>query len=355
VVRRAFAVLSSPRLAIALLVGVLACCVIGATALSYERAWALIFRTLWFNGLLILLALSSGLTFFVRIWGRKLTFISIGMILFHVSFFTLLGGVVVNGLFHFRGVLRLTEGETLPNGELASYDVVTHGRFFDFGRLRGDTTLLAMHVDYEVDGQNKNAAYELSVEDGPRREQGIIYITRHLDFEGVRYFPSKEGYTVLVVLYDKEGNEQYGAHVPLQSLRQANDSYLYATGTPAGASAFLFPQPPATPLMELQLSYRPDTVVQRAGEVTFHVGPHGPAGGAVNERTGRVPIGGRFDAGDVVLSPREVRYWVGMDVRYDPGLTVILASLCVGLGGMTLTFVGRLRQGAARRRAELVH
>jgi hypothetical protein len=37
-------------------------------------------------------------------------------------------------------------------------------------------------------------------------------------------------------------------------------------------------------------------------------------------------------------------------VRYDPGLTVILASLCFGLGGMTVTFVGRIRQGAARRK-----
>src|SRR5512133_2434529 len=202
---RAYAFLVSPRLAIALLVGVLACCVVGVTVYRGARAWELIFSTLWFNALLVLLALSSGAAFFTRIWRRKLTVVSAGMILFHVSFLALLGGVVYDGLFHFKGTMRLTEGETLPNGKVESYDELEHGRFFDFGRLRGETTLRAMHRGYQVDGQDKRAAYEVVVEDGERREQGTIYVTRHLDFEGVRYFPSKEGYSLLVVLHERDG------------------------------------------------------------------------------------------------------------------------------------------------------
>ena len=38
-------------------------------------------------------------------------------------------------------------------------------------------------------------------------------------------------------------------------------------------------------------------------------------------------------------------------MRYDPGLNVVLASLCLGLVGMVITFVGRLRQGPGRKRA----
>jgi hypothetical protein len=68
-----------------------------------------------------------------------------------------------------------------------------------------------------------------------------------------------------------------------------------------------------------------------------------------------VPVGGQVDAGDFLLSPREIRYWVGMNVRYDPGQIVILSSLCLGLAGMVVTFVGRVRQGAAKRRAAEVH
>jgi hypothetical protein len=303
----------------------------------------------------VLLALSSGAAFFSRIWRRKLTLLSAGMILFHVSFLALLAGVVYDGLFYFKGTMRLTEGETLPNGKPESYDVVEHGRFFDFGRLRGETTLRAMHRGYKVEGQDKRAAYELLVEDGERRERGTIYVTRHLDFEGVRYFPSKEGYSLLVVLLEKDGREQYGAHVPLQSLKQPNGDYLYATGSTTEPQSFPFPPPPEHPRAELLLTFRPNTVADRTGDVGFQVRTLGADGKNAAERGGKVTVGETFDAGEFALAPREVRYWVGMSVRYDPGLDVILASLCSGLAGMVLTFLGRVRQGSARRGPPQVH
>jgi len=63
-----------------------------------------------------------------------------------------------------------------------------------------------------------------------------------------------------------------------------------------------------------------------------------------------VPVGEKLDLGDFAISPREIRYWVGMDVRYDPGLNVVLTALCTGLAGMVLTLVGRLRQGPGKKR-----
>ncbi len=347
--QRAYALLVSPKLAIALLVGVLGCCVVGATLLSGERGWRLVFSTLWFNGLLVLLAVSSAAAFFSRIWRRKLSLVSVGMIVFHLSFAALLVAVVVNGLFHFRGVLRLTEGETLPNGRLESYDAVERGRLFDLGRLRGETTLLRMHRSYTVEGRDKRAAYEIAVGEGGARSRGVIYVTRDLEHDGVRYLCSKEGYSVLVVLSDETGREVFGAHVPLQSLRQPDGRYLYATGTAQGPASFPFP--PEDPRAELLVTYRPSTVVEREGEVGFQVLPLGQHGDAPAEGAGQVVVGGTFDAGHFKLSPREIRYWVGMDVRYDPGMTAILASLCLGLAGMVLTFVGRVRQGAAKARA----
>lgn len=349
--QRLYALLVSPALAIALLGVVLACCLAGVTVVRGARAWELIFSTLWFNGLLVLLAVSSAAAFFTRIWRRKLTLVSAGMILFHLCFLSLLGGVVYNSLFFFHGVLRLTEGETLPNGRLDSYDEVEKGRFFDPRRLRGETTLVRLHRDYRVDGQNKRAAYEVSVEDGSHRRRGIIYFTRHLDFEGMRYFPSKEGYSVLVVMNGVDGHELYGAHVPLQSLRQPDGGYLYATGTAEGPGAHAFPAEPEHPVTGLQLYYRPNTVIDRAGEVTFELLPLADDGASESRRSGPVAIGDKFDAGDFTLTPREIRYWVGMNVRYDPGLTVVLTSLVAGLAGMALTFVGRLRQGARRKLA----
>jgi len=351
---RASALLTSPKLAIALLVAVLACCLVGVTIYRGVEAGALIFSTLWFNGLLVLLAVSSAAAFFSRIWKRKFSLVSAGMILFHLSFMAVLGGVVVNDLFHFRGVLRLTEGETLPNGSAASYDAMEYGRFFDPAWLRGETTLVKLHPSYKVDGEDKRAAYEITVGDGPDRTTGVIYVTRDLEHDGVRYLASKEGYSVLLVLTDKAGSDLYGVFVPLQSLRQEDGGYLYAAGTSSGPVAFDFPPPPEVSRASLRVVYWPG-MEPRTGQVSLEVLPGGPGAeppplAKAGERTGLVPVGGQLDVGDFAISPREIRYWVGMDVRYDPGLIVVLTALCTGLAGMALTLVGRLRQGPRKQR-----
>ncbi|MGB8930009.1 MAG: hypothetical protein WCC48_02035 [Anaeromyxobacteraceae bacterium] len=351
ILRRITSFLTSPELAIGLLVAVLVACVVGVTLVRGARAGELIFGAPWFNGMLVLLAISSATAFFSRTWRRKLTLVSAGMIMFHVSFAATLGGIAFNRLFFFDGLLRLTEGETLPNDRLESYDRVDKGRFFDLSRLRGETTLVKMHVNYRVEGENKRAAYEVAVNDGDAIVRKVIYVTEHLDFEGVRYFCQMEGYSVLLVLGDAKGRELYGAHVPLQSVARPEGGYRYASWKGAEPVPFPFPPSPDHPHVELTMEYRPNTVVERSGDVTFDVRPLGEDATTGELRSGTVPVGGTFDAGPVKLSPREIRYWVGVNVRYDPGLSVVLASLCLGLAGMVLTFVGRVRQGGARRRA----
>lgn len=160
------------------------------------------------------------------------------MILFHLSFVAMLGGIIYNSLFYFRGTIRLTEGETLPSGDPQSYDSFDHGRFSNFSRLNGETTLIKMHTGYKVDGEDKRAAYEVAVGEGIRKKQGIIYITHSLDHDGFSYFNDREGYSLLIMLYDAKGREIYGAHIPLQSFKQKDDTYLYATGTKNGPRKF---------------------------------------------------------------------------------------------------------------------
>lgn len=349
-VRRLYRFLTSPTLALALLGTVLACCVVGVTVLRGPRAWQLVFDTLWFNGLLVLLAISSAAAFFSRIWNRKFTLVQAGMILFHLSFAALLGGVVVNSLYRFKGEIRLTEGETLPSDSLESYDYAEYGRLFDFGRLRGTTSFVRFHRGYKVGDADKRFGYEVGVGLPGDVTQDVIYINKNLEREGVRYLCAKEGYSVLVVLSAKEGDEVYGGHIPLQSHRTP-DGVRYVIGSATEARSLAFPPPPDPPLLNLQLTFRPSTIADRQGEVAFEVRAPEAADAAPPTRAGRVIVGADFDAGDFTLTPREIRYWVGMDVRYDPGLNVILGSLCLGLLGMVLTFVGRIRQGGARRRA----
>lgn len=331
----------------ALLIAILACCLVGVTIFRGEKAWALIFSTIWFNAILVLLVVNVGFCFFGRIWRRKVTLISLGMILFHLSFVAMLGAIIYNSQFYFKGVIRLTEGETLPSGQLQSYDYVEHGRFFNFSRLRGETTLIRMYTGYKVDGIDKRAAYDISVGERNAKKRGIIYITKHLAYKGFRYFNDKEGYSLMVVLSDKEGRDLYAAHVPLQSLRQKNAAFFYTTGTKDGPGSFPYPQAPLKPLFSLQVAYQPDPAKERAGGALFWVWPLHSADARQGERAvaeGKAVIGGMFHAGDYYLSAREVRYWTGMVVRYDPGLPLVLTSLWVGLGGMVMTFIGRMRK-----------
>lgn len=343
--RKIYDFLASAKLAMFLLVVILVCCVTGVTVIRDPKAGELIFRTLWFNGLLVLLVINVACCFFGRIWGRRVTLISIGMILFHLSFVSILCGIVYNSLFYFRGVIRLTEGESLTSGDVGNYDYVDRGRFFNLAHLKGETSLIKMHTGYQVAGDDKRAAYEIAVGEGLSKKQGVIYITNNLEYRGFKYFPDREGYSVLTVLYDTSGKELYGAHLPLQSLMQKDKSHFYSFGSKEGAGILPFPQKPAQALFDLNVSYYPDPKKERTGIAEFRIWPHTSDDARHPENPtneGKAAVGNKYRAGNFDLSVQEVRYWVAMVVRYEPGQPIIMASFWVALFGVTLTTGARM-------------
>lgn len=347
--RKIYDFLASAKLAMLLLVVILACCVTGVTIFRGQRAWELIFSTLWFNGLLILLVVNVACCFFGRVWHRKLTIISFGMILFHLSFVAIFLGIVYNSLFFFRGTIRLTEGEVLRSDDPQSYDRIEVGKFFKFSRLKGDTTLIRMHAGYRIGDEDKRAAYEVAVGEGNDITSGTIYITHKLTHQGVDYFNDREGYSLLVMLSDKRGNELYGAHLPLQSIKQNDGSYLYTLGYSHDGRVYTspmkFPQPPENPIFGLQLVYELSKLKERGGTAHFQLFPLGKENSASQDKPfaeGKAAIGEQFNAGEYSLSAKEVRYWVAMTVRYEPGKPVVLVSLWAGLAGMLITTLGRM-------------
>ncbi|GAW68851.1 hypothetical protein GPEL0_01f5383 [Geoanaerobacter pelophilus] len=346
--RKIYDFLASAKLAMVLLVAILICCLVGVTLFRGQRAGELIFDTLWFNLLLVMLIVNVACCFFGRIWGRRITLISFGMILFHLSFVAMFIGIIYNSLFFFRGAMRLTEGETVQNGERQSYDAVTRGRFFNVRWLKGETTLNAMHLGYKLDGIDKKRAYDITVGEGDDKKQEVIYLTKNLDYRGFKFFPDQEGYTVLTVLYDKQGKELYGAYLPLQSLKHDGKSSFYTTGTKEGPGSMAFPYAPEKPVFDLQVAYRPDPVKEKAGNAFFMVKPLGSVFDKMDQDSfekSKTALGEKFPAGDYYLSPKEVRYWVSMKVSYEPGQIVVLSSLWVGLFGMIVTTVGRIMKG----------
>ena len=96
--RKIYNFFASAKLAMALLVIILSCCLAGVTIWRGIEAGRVIFGTLWFNGLLVLLVINVACCFFGRIWGRRVTVISFGMILFHISFVFMFLGIIYNSL-----------------------------------------------------------------------------------------------------------------------------------------------------------------------------------------------------------------------------------------------------------------
>lgn len=347
--------LASARLAMALLIIILVCCIVGVTVFRGVRAGEVIFATLWFNALLVLLVINVACCFFGRVWHRKLTLVSFGMILFHLSFVAMLGGVVYNSLFYFRANIRLTEGEVLPSGDLQSYDIVEKGRFFNMSKLKGETSLIRMHTGYKVAGDDKRAAYEVAVGGGSDRQQGIIYITHKLTQKGFDYFNDVEGYSLLLTQSDKKGQVLYSGHYPLQSIRQKDGSFQYGSGYKDGdkviASPAPFPAPPEIPRFELQVTYLPSKLQERAGECQFQAYALDEKGLPDLQKLivdGKAPIGASLPVGEDMISAKEVRYWVSMHVRHEPGKYIVLSSLWVGLAGMIITTMGRMLRSRQR-------
>ncbi len=355
--RKIYDSLASARLAMALLILILVCCIVGVTVFRGVRAGEVIFATLWFNAMLVLLVINVACCFFGRVWHRKLTLVSFGMILFHLSFVAMLGGVIYNSLFYFRGDIRLTEGEVLPSGDPQSYDYFEKGRFFNFSRLHGETSLIRMHTGYIVSGDDKRAAYEVSVGSEGVKKRGIIYITNKLTHNGIDYFNDKEGYSLLLTLTDKNGQMRYGGYFPLQSIKQKDGSFLYGSGYKDGdtviASPAPFPAAPESPRFALQVTYLPSKLKERAGESQFQINAFDQQGMPDTKNRlaeGKVLIGQTLSVGDDFISAKEVRYWVSMHVRYEPGKLIVLSSLWVGLAGMIITTVGRMLRSRRREK-----
>ena len=345
--RKIYDFFASSKLAMFLLITILVCCVSGVTIVRGLQAWQIIFSSLWFNGLLVLLIVNVACCFFGRIWHRKLTIISFGMILFHLSFVSILGGIIYNSLFYFRGSIRLTEGETISSSDPQSYDAFEKGRFFSFSRIKGETALNKMSTGFKVDGADKRVAYDVTVGEEPFKKQGLIYITHKLSHQGFDYFNDKEGYALQVSLEDKSGRYLYGVSIPLQSIRNKDQSFQYTTGfKEAGiVKPSVIPFPLDKPLFALRVGYNPSKLKERAGDFIYELTALDKQGMPKDEApfvNGKSPIGAPFVTGEYVLTANEVRYWVAILVRYEPGKPIVLTSLWVGLAGMIITTLGRM-------------
>jgi cytochrome c biogenesis protein ResB len=348
-----FDVLRSKYLAVTLMGVILVVVLVATVFLSPPLAQQFVFTTLWFNGLLVLLVVNTACCFFGRLNRRSWDLAFTGMVIFHLSFVTLFLGIVYDKLFFFRGTIRLSEGETLNLAERASYDNPEWGRLFAPARkLKGEITLHKVVPHYTVAGRDKGAACDLTLGTGPADGvRGFSYVTHHLTYHGFRFFREKGGFSPCVVLYDRDGNDTYGACYSLQSLRGKDGTYTYTTGTPHGPEPIPFPQAPEKPLFQLMTRYFPGPKDERNGKVQFAATAYrdgqrlSPSELKFGEK---VALGEKVRVGEHQLALVEVRAWINLDVRYNPGRYIIMTSFWAGIAGLVLTVTARMKRNGRR-------
>jgi hypothetical protein len=344
-------ILRSKYLAISLMVSILLVVLFSTVFLSPLAAHRLVFTTLWFNGILLLLVVNTACCFFSRLSRRSWDLAFSGIVIFHLSFVMLFLGVAYDKLCYFHGTVRLTEGETLNLADRASYDDPEWGRLFAPARtLMGEVTLHKILHHYNVSGRDKGVAAELTFSSGAADTvRGFTYVTNHLTYNGFRFFRDKGGFSPCVLLYEKDGKESYGACYSLQSLREKDGKFSYTTGSPHGPSPIPFPQAPLKPLFNLLTRYYPEPKNELGGKIQFGIAPlpDGQRPGKEEILFGKKAIiGEKVLVGEHLLELKEVRSWVNLDVKYNPGRYLIMISFWSGLGGITLTLLARIfRQG----------
>jgi hypothetical protein len=347
-------ILASTKLALVLLTMILLSSVVGVLlppALGKE----VVFSSLWFNLLLILLIVN--IVFCITKRTNVLRLSQAGTTIFHLGLVLLCIGVAYDQLFYFEGSIRLTEGETLDCAERTSWDRVKTGPFFQISKLNelGPLYFHKLHVAYREEGKYKGETVEIAVgEDVQQGKRHIIYKPRPLKYKGFEFYrDNKDGFSPLLVLRDLKGKVLYGAYAPLQSIPQKDGKYLYRSGTALAPGRFNFPQDPGLPrVFNLKTTYYPDKTKQMAGTVSFQVWKARPDGESSEELyNGKAAFGERVRAGDYTLSMDEVRYWTSINVTHRPGLGLVFGSFWIAFGGLIMNVILKTIKPATKESA----
>jgi|GEM_PF-3930712 len=354
--------LRSARLAIILLILVFLSSILGAilpSALGRE----IIFSSLWFNFLLVLLvvnilfctlrrvkalrrerrgsaedAVSSPWTPFVFIRGvNSRSFVLLGSLIFHFSFILLFLGVIYDNLFFFEGGIRLTEGETLSCSDEQNYDWIKKGKFFSPQKLKdlGEIYLHKLYPYYYFKGDYKGVANKIILRTKSNKKEGIIYVNSPLKYKRFEFYRDVDGHSPLFVFRDRWGRVLDGSYVPLHAVKRPDGSFNYTGG---------FPFPQGNPFFYLWSVYYPATKEEKAKfflEIKQIPSPNQIEEGRKLFK-GKVSLKEMVPVGFFLVSVDEVRYWSKMKVIYRPGVSLIFFSFWLALGGISLTTVAKM-------------
>lgn len=244
----------------------------------------------------------------------------LAMLLFHLSFFLMLLGGIVNLYSRFSGYVDLSEGETF-NGELARYN--SPPRLPKWGSPPDAAVTVEKVVPESIDGMPTRLAVSLVDQKG---RVHLAEINHPYNIGRTSFVVTTIGVTPLFVAVDRTGQELDGAYVKLHVLGGNKDNF--------NMLGYRF-----------NVLFYPDYQVENGVERTRSSEFRRPAfhlqvrkeGRTVAEKTLMLGEALELDGGRLFF--KEMPFWVRLYVVKEYGLEIIYAGFLLAIAALVWRFV----------------
>jgi cytochrome c biogenesis protein len=296
--------------------------------------------------------ITRGLALYRR-WRRKLPrnaqFIGeAGSLVFHLSFFVLLFGVMFNLAAGFTAFVNVVEGDSVVEAR-PSYDQIEEGVLFNPSGHRGfEVKVDKFNASYYTDGRPADFVSHAEVYDQGRKvSEKDIRVNQYLSYEDVKFYQANYGWAPVIQVFDPNGRVVFDQPVVFFGDPQLSNGVMKvpSAGPPGqqlGARMFFVPDlqgdastpragtaNPDNPAIAM-IMFQGDLHADRVANVyDLDVSQMKTLwqGGLHLGQTAQIPGGYR------VAFSRLARY-TGLQVTYAPGLPIIYASFVLMLGGL---------------------
>jgi cytochrome c biogenesis protein len=293
----------------------------------------------------------------------------VGSLVFHLSFFVLLGGILYGKAFGFTAFVNVVEGQSVVEAR-PSYDQIEEGLFFGADQHKGyEVRVDSFNASYYANGKPKEFVSHVEVFDQGRKVTAKdIRVNDYLDYRSVKFYQASYGWAPIIQVTDPKGNRVFDSPVEFFGDPQLQNGILKvpAAGPPGeqlGALMFFAPdlqQGPSSAAAGTANANNPAVLFRFfKGDLqanrTLNVNELDTTrmtqfwtGGVLLGQTATLPGGYR------VTFPQLLRY-TGLQATNDPGVPVIWFSFVLMLGGlMVRLYLAPLlqsREARMRRRA----
>jgi len=270
-----------------------------------------------------------------------------GSLVFHLSFFVLLFGVLYNLAGGFTAYVNVIEGDSVVDAR-SSYDQIEEGALFGNRHKGFEVKVDSFHATYYRDGRPSDFVTHARVIDGGQvKAEQDIRVNQYLPYKDTKFYQASYGWAPVVKVVDPNGKTVFDA--PVIFFGDPNFAHgvikVPAAGPPGqqlGARMFFAPdlqdagnsaRAGSADLKNPGLSlavFQGDLHANRVSNV-YDIDMSGMkqvwTGGLLAGQSADLPGGYR------VSFPRVMRYTT-LQVTNAPGLPIIYASFVLMLGGL---------------------